>query len=222
MYCDDSQDRLPYSSTESFQPATLQYVWVNGTMDYNPANLSNWDVTQDIHKSPLWKYCGTNASIWRCPSDSSYVSVNGVRLPRVRSMSMNLFLGGFGGSDGGLGPGWKIFLKLNEITPMTASKLFVFLDMRADSIDVGNFATNMDGYSETTPNGSLYKFNDLPGAYHDGAVSISYADGRVESHRWLDRRTTPPLVNNGMISDSYSTPNNPDVAWLQARATRQR
>ena len=33
-------------------------------------------------------------------------------------------------------------------------------------------------------------------------------------------RTTPPLLENQNISDKYSSPNNPDVAWLQDHATR--
>jgi prepilin-type processing-associated H-X9-DG protein len=78
----------------------------------------------------------------------------------------------------------------------------------------------MDGYSETTPNGARYGFLGLPGARHDGGTTFSYADGRAEAHRWRDQRTTPPLVTGGQLVDTYASPRNPDIAWLQDRTTR--
>src|ERR1039458_2182368 len=66
--------------------------------------------------------------------------------PRVRSMSMNVFLGGWGGTDGYWGPifsDYLIYLKQQELQVPGPSKVFVFLDMREDSIDMGNFGTRM-------------------------------------------------------------------------------
>jgi prepilin-type processing-associated H-X9-DG protein len=65
-----------------------------------------------------------------------------------------------------------------------------------------------------------YGFYDLPGCYHNLACGFSFADGHSETHRWRDGRTTPPLLESSNISDQYSSPNNPDVAWLQNHATR--
>ncbi|HZQ48267.1 MAG TPA: type II secretion system protein, partial [Verrucomicrobiae bacterium] len=109
MYNDDNNDRLLYASADVFNSTNvLPYVWVLGWINFNdPSNPSNWDVNQDIAKSPLWPYCGKSAAIWKCPADTSYVTVNGTNLPRVRSMSMNLWVGGFGGYSGGLsGSDW--------------------------------------------------------------------------------------------------------------------
>ena len=30
----------------------------------------------------------------------------------------------------------------------------------------------------------------------------------------------PPLVANGFVNDNFSSPQNPDVSWLQDRSTR--
>ena len=108
MYNDDNGDVLLYASPNVYNtPAVIPYVWVLGWMNFDPTNPSNWDVNQDIAKSPLWPYCGQSAAIWKCPADTSYVTVNGSNLPRVRSMSMNLWVGGFGGTSGGLcGSDW--------------------------------------------------------------------------------------------------------------------
>ena len=134
---------------------------------------------------------------------------------------MNFYLGGFAGSYGGdssLSP-YRLYLKSSEIINPSPDRLFVFLDQRSDSINWGNFITSMDGYAPSNP--AAYKFvSDMPGAYHDGAATFSYADGHGEIHRWLDRRTTPPLRPQFLPADSIPSPYNPDIAWLQDRATR--
>jgi prepilin-type N-terminal cleavage/methylation domain-containing protein len=239
MYVDDNNDFLPYASYWPYGPAALdqesKYAWVSGSMDFNPANPSNWDVNQDIAKSPLWNYCGKSAAIWKCPADHSFVTVNGEQKPRVRSMSMNFWIGGFDGYDGGLSGGlgyinppsypagqrggnpWRVYLKMNEFVDPGPSGTFLLLDMREDSIDWGNFATDMTGWPDHPEKTGFY---DLPGSYHHRAGGFSFVDGHAELKRWHDDRTMPPLDFDGEIPDSFSSPNNPDVVWLQQHATR--
>jgi prepilin-type N-terminal cleavage/methylation domain-containing protein len=220
MYSDDNLDRLLYASENPYDPSTFAGAWVTGTLDFNPGNRSNWDPDQDITKSPMWPYCGKNYGIWRCPSDRSSVKVGTETKPRVRSMSMNVFLGGWGGTDGNWGPifsDYLIYRKHTELQVPGPAKVFVFLDMREDSIDMGNFGTRMSGWPNQP---SLYGFYDLPGFYHHFACGFSFADGHSELHRWRDSRTMPAVVPGGLIPDIFITPNNPDVAWLQERATR--
>jgi len=221
MYVDDNQDRLPYASENPFSPTPTVGAWVTGRMDFNPANRSNWDPDQDITKSPLWPYCGKNLQIWRCPSDKSTVTINGVTKNRVRSMSMNLWLGGYGGTmDSTLDPGgkWKLFRKFEQFgADPGAASVFVFLDMREDSIDMGNFGVCMDGYPDQP---GQYKFYDLPGAYHARACGFSFADGHSELKKWQDPRTTPNLQTAADLPDKFASPNNVDIAWMQERATR--
>src|SRR5512140_1313329 len=101
MYSEDNHDRLLYASDNPYDSSTIDSTWVTGYLQFwNPADPANWDPNHDITKSPLWPYCGRSLSIWTCPSDQAYVVVNGERTPRVRSMSMNFYLGGFGGWDG--------------------------------------------------------------------------------------------------------------------------
>ena len=68
MYNDDNRDNLLYASEgSSYDPNVDPYVWVKGNMSFT-SDRSNWDVEQDIKKSPLWPYCGKNAGIWKCPA----------------------------------------------------------------------------------------------------------------------------------------------------------
>ena len=220
MYSDDNRDQLLFASENPGDPQTYGMSWITGTLDNNSANRSNWDPTQDITKSPMWKYCGNNLAIWKCPADFSYVVVNGEQKPRVRSMSMNFYFGAWGGTDMGMTPSCILYRKTSELVRPGYSKVWVFLDMREDSIDMGNFATDMHGFSETSPAAISYGFYDLPGFYHAGSCGFSFADGHAEIHKWRDPRTTPPLKHNGQVNDGFASPFNQDVAWLQDHSTR--
>jgi len=219
MYSDDNEDKLLYASEDPDVPETVEAAWVTGTLDFSDKQ-SNWDPDLTIKKSPMWAYCANNLAIWKCPADFSQVIVNGEAKPRVRSMSMNVFLGGWGGTDGNWGApfsNYLIYMKQSQLQIPGAANLFVFLDMREDSIDMGNFAARMRGWPDQPDE---YGFFDLPGYYHHLACGFSFADGHSEIHRWRDDRTMPPIVKDGLVYDMYSSPNNPDVAWLQEHSTR--
>jgi prepilin-type processing-associated H-X9-DG protein len=221
MYAEDNSDRLLYASDYGPDPKENQYAWVRGLMNLDPNNRSNWDVDQDLAKSPLWSYCGRNASIWRCPADHSSVTTpDGVNRPRVRSMSMNFWFGGFGGDDGKLsGGGWKLYLKMTDLVDPGPVNTWLLLDMRQDSIDIGNFATDMRGWPNLPAANAFY---DLPGMYHGRACGFSFADGHSEIKKWLDARTMPALLPQGLINDNYVSPYNKDITWLQERSTRKK
>ena len=220
MYTEDNNDTLLFASEDTGNRSTYQAAWITGILDFNPNNRVNWDPDVSIRKSPLWDYCGKNLAVWKCPADRSEVVVAGMRKPRVRSMSMNIFLGGWGGTDGGWGAqlsAYRIFMKFNDLTVPGPSGTFVFLDMREDSVDMGNFAVRMAGYPDAP---AEYGFWDLPGFYHNRGGGFSFADGHSETKRWADERTTPPVKKGAISEDHLLSPNNPDVAWLQNIATR--
>src|SRR5437868_13792346 len=141
MYAEDSRDVLVYAS-QDFKLQLDKYAWANDIMNFNPANQANWNIDADITQRPLWPY-NKNAGIYRCPADHSAVIVGGVSKPRVRTMSMNLFVGGFDGTSGNISSGasYRIYLKLSHINGSGGppDKIFVFLDEREDCINWGNY-----------------------------------------------------------------------------------
>ena len=224
MYSDDNADELLFASeSDPNDPTTFKGAWITGILDFT-AKQSNWDPSLTIERSPMWPYCGHSLAIWKCPADTSFVLVNGKQKPRVRSMSMNVYLGGWSGTYGNwdlaMGPVWsnfKIYRKQSDLINPGPSTIFVFLDMRQDSIDMGNFAVDMAGWPNQP---ASYGFFDLPGFYHHRACGFSFADGHSEMRRWRDDRTMPALLPEAVVTDSFASPNNSDVAWLQERATR--
>ena len=237
MYADDNEERLPFASHTPYGGLgeLNRLAWVTGQLDFDPNNPSNWDPDVDIKKSPLWKYCGNSLPIWRCPADYSKVTVNGETKPRVRSMSMNIYVGGFGGTDSGLAPtpnfrfneyvanqggmNWRVYLKMVDFVDPGPTRTWLLMDMREDSIDWGNFATDMRGWPNEPLRASFY---DLPASYHGRAGGLSFVDGHAEIHVWRDDRTMPPLVRDGFVRDQLASPKNPDIAWLQERSTRSK
>jgi len=222
MYADDSHDRIVYASDDGSGTSNPlnQYACTLSHID-SSSSSANWDTNVDIVLRPLWPYTGRDASIYRCPSDQSYVTVNGTRRPRVRSGAMNLYLGGFAGTDGGwsVASPYRIFLKTTALTAPGPAKTFVFLDERWDIINWGNFFTYMTGYPNQP---TSYAFSqDLPNMIHNLGCGFSFADWRAEIHRWSDPRTTPPLGSSSSFSGGpTASPRNLDIAWLQDHATR--
>jgi hypothetical protein len=220
MYAEDSNDRIPYATATD-----TRYAWVTGVLDFDVNNRSNWDLDADIKKSPLWRYCGNSIEIWRCPADRSTIKpasgpLKGKMVPRVRSMSMNYWAGGWDGKDslGFSGSGWRVYLTLGDMLDPGPSRTFIFLDMREDSIDWGNFGTDMIGWPDKP---ASIGFVDLPAFYHNRAGGFSFADGHSDIKRWLNNRTMPRIKKAVMFPDNFRSPNNKDVIWLQERATRK-
>jgi len=222
LYSEDNNDVLLFASENTAVGFRDTYAgaWVTGIMDFDPGNRANWDPNVGIRRSPMFKYCGNSLAIWKCPSDRSSLKTPLGLKPRVRSMSMNLFLGGWGGTDGGFATdvgSYRIYRKQSDLSEQGPSQTFVFLDMREDSVDMGNFLVKMQGYPNTP---AKYGFYDLPGFYHNNGGGFSFADGHSETRRWKDARTMPPLVKGGIVNDDLTTPNNVDVAYIQSIATR--
>jgi type II secretory pathway pseudopilin PulG len=230
MYADDSSERLVYASTRNNTQLVMNldptdsnnYAWTGAHMDSTGANRANWDPTYDMMKRLLWPY-NKSVEIYKCPSDHSTVVWQGISRLRILSFSINLYVGGFAPSTGG-GPdgndgGWpfadpyRIFSKTTDLTAPGPTKTFIFIDMQPEEINWGNFATDMDGFPNDP---TQYQFYDFPGVFHNLGACISFGDGHVEIHRWLDPRTAPPppIVGSGVPS-----PNNVDIGWLQAHST---
>jgi prepilin-type N-terminal cleavage/methylation domain-containing protein/prepilin-type processing-associated H-X9-DG protein len=233
-YADDNRDILVYASTSGLDNNWPdQYAWSGAHMDFDGNNRANWDPAEDMAKRPLWIYGGKHPGIYKCPADRSTVSYQGKPMPRILTMSMNLYVGGFApmlgvdplpnGTDGHwpFAEPYRVYTKISAFTGNSSpAKIFVFLDMREDRVNWSNFMIDMSGYPDHP---ELYSFtSDLPGMYHNRSCGFSFVDGHSESHRWLDGRTTPPLVPGGdpLAIMATPSPRNPDVAWLQDRSSR--
>ena len=218
MYSEDSDDVIPFA----YAPAAGENSyrgWAVGVLNFDGNNRSNWDVQKDLARSPLVPYIGGSYGVFKCPADKSTVQANGQTLPRVRSMSMNNWVGGNQGAYGGWsGPEWRVYLKLSDFKDPGPSSTWVLLDEREDSINDGFWVVDMRGYPD---GGRTLKMVDYPASYHNRAGGFSFADGHSEIKKWIDPRTTPQLRKGALLRLNVPSPNNVDVTWLQERSTRK-
>jgi prepilin-type N-terminal cleavage/methylation domain-containing protein len=225
LYAEDHQDRIPGAAPWN-APGGAQPGWsLNNWLTLNNKNeRNNWDYEMYIKRSVLWPYCNS-VEIWKCPADkTTAIDGNGKTVPRIRSMSMNNWVGGPGwGNSGSSWPnpngsqgGWQVYLKLSDMNNPGPSQTFVFLDEREDSINDGYFVVDMAGYPNQP---ALWKIVDYPASYHNLAGGLSFADGHSEIRKWVDSRTVPTLSKSDRPLDQPS-PDNKDVFWMQQRSTR--
>lgn len=218
-YQHDNEDRLPPNNgnrLDGFVPGITPhypYTWVAGSLDRSPGITDNTN-TVYLQRSHLWPYHGS-AGVWRCPGDRSSSTFGGQAIPRVRSVSMNNWMGS---AVRGPWEGEKQFTVFEKGTQMLRagpSRLWVLLDEREDSINDGFFVVDMLSYPHKPQMDFLY---DVPASYHNGAGGLNFADGHAEIHRWLDARTRPPLTPKS-VAQHIPSPNNRDLRWLQERST---
>jgi prepilin-type N-terminal cleavage/methylation domain-containing protein/prepilin-type processing-associated H-X9-DG protein len=198
LYADDNSDLLVNNHGV---PETLarRQTWAN--------NVEDWQASDDntnlifLSESKLGPYANRATRIYKCPADRQ-PAPNG---ERIRTMSMNAMVGNPGELTNRFNPLYMQFYKMHEFPK--PSGIFVFLDEHADTINDGFFVNDLDGYS----------WGNRPGSYHNGVVNLSFADGHIESHRWMVPGTIQPVRG----ARGPATPANPhtDFDWLKIRTS---
>ena len=90
MYPDDNDDIL----NKPGNSGTEQYAWVAGWLDYNRGNRDNTDIRTllDPKRAKFAPYL-PSAAVYKCPADTSYVTIKRKRQLRIRSMGMSQAMG---------------------------------------------------------------------------------------------------------------------------------
>ncbi len=214
MYADDNANKLTgnLDGGEAQTPANSNRTWCVGWLDFGTrADNTN---TLLLINSQLGKYVGNSAAVYKCPADKAMVKIGGRTLPRVRSLSMNAYMGDRAAP---YTSGFWQFKKITDIMAPSPSKAWVFVDEREDSINDGWFAVNMEGYDPMRP--TAYVIVDYPASYHNNACGFSFADGHSEIKKWQDPRTVPKLRPGQLLALGVGSPNNKDVDWMQQRSS---
>ncbi|MBM3877184.1 MAG: DUF1559 domain-containing protein [Verrucomicrobia bacterium] len=222
MYNGDFDGRLPRNPDGGAAGSPGNRGWVRGWLDCQNSTPDNTNTDYLIGQSQVtngsigYGYV-VSAEVYKCPSDRSQDSAFGKNL--VRSVSMNSWVNpgrGFGAPD--FAPAFESYRRDVDFVKRKPQDAFVFLDEREDSRNDGWFWVSSRGYG-ATPVPADYLIVDFPGSYHVKASVLSFADGHVEMHRWVDPRTTPPVRFRQLLPLFQASPNNLDVAWMQEHAT---
>jgi prepilin-type N-terminal cleavage/methylation domain-containing protein len=206
MYAGDNADML-VANGHNEPPVTTIKFWVQGAFYYAEDN-TNYTYMLDARYALFAPYIHT-INIYVCPTDRETVIVDGGLYPKIRSYSLNAYVGGVEGWwDERLSTAYRIFKKHSEVSQRMPAGLFLFQDVHPNSICWPYFGVHMDRES----------FFNFPGTSHNQGGVISFADAHVERHRWRDPRTIAALSADYHHHDEPS-PFNEDLAWLRARTT---
>ncbi|MCP5521002.1 MAG: type II secretion system protein [Verrucomicrobiales bacterium] len=206
MYAGDYQESFAVNNNAA--DANYPKTWVGGSFEGNLTDNTNVFLLTDPRYSLFGPYL-QSPDIYRCPSDRTMVTIGGKKQQVVRSYGMNSHVGWRGATyRNNPVPGYRVFRKSGDYGNMGPTDLFVFMEIHSESICRPFFGIIMNSPA----------FYHIPANYHRNRSTVAFADGHAEVHSWSDERTYNPQVTD-WHSHNYSTPNNPDVVWLQNHAT---
>jgi prepilin-type N-terminal cleavage/methylation domain-containing protein/prepilin-type processing-associated H-X9-DG protein len=211
MYADDNNGNLVYNRDGGEAGKSLgNEAWVAGWLDFTAStDNTNIEMLVDHVRYPYGAYLGPyikNPLAFHCPADMSTAPMAGGPKPRVRSVSMNCYVGTESRT-------WTVPSRYTLCTKMvqipSPVNMYVILDEHPDSINDGWFAQDPD---------VLYQRVDCPADYHGKACGFSFADGHSEIHKWMDNRTAPAVQQGVLLDLNVNLPGDVDVLWIAQRA----
>jgi prepilin-type N-terminal cleavage/methylation domain-containing protein/prepilin-type processing-associated H-X9-DG protein len=203
---DNNSYLVPNSPYTGYAGAgTSNNSWIDsstGTEEYPGATSGNTNLA--LYTSGLLApYIAKEVGVYKCPADQ-IPSANGQRL---RTYSMNGQMGAvymvparFNDDSPALQ-----YMKDSDITHPSPADAFVFCEE--------NMWTIQDGYLEIDSHDG--GFPDVPGAYHNNAMGISFADGHALIHKWLTASLQHAKGHNPPISGGKA---NVDWIWFAQHA----
>ena len=222
-FIDDNAGELPSNTAEaSVLGIGRGKNWVLGVMGYENAPATFADSTDaqrliNPKLSQIGPYIRSPA-MFKCPSDRSYFLQSGVRYPRVRSYSMNGWLGNHVAASRPAGAPTPIVPAMMTRASITSEDIFVFIEEHEDSINDGQFVSGA-GYTGRS-NPAQYSWSSFPAARHANSATVSFVDGHVELHRWMDPRTSYPVTRSTIPYSAVTAPNSPDIEWIDRHTAR--
>jgi prepilin-type N-terminal cleavage/methylation domain-containing protein len=170
MYSADNDGKL----VDNLPIAQGTNVWVPGSMT-EPTQATNQAL---IRQGKLYPYA-SQVPIYRCPADPSQSS----GVPRVRSYSMNGWIGSRYMERNTAGDLYRTFVRESEIGAAGPARLWSIIDEHEATIDDAWFLVTMD---DSQP------FASFPATRHEHGYALNFADGHVEAYKLRDPTTPDP------------------------------
>ena len=196
LYSGDNAERLV---ANGYSTDPTKKTWVAGDDHNNNAAFGDTTFLTDPHHALFANYLKT-AAIYRCPADQSTLVVGGTAQSRIRTYALNSYCNWEFGILNNNDPGYVNFHKTSDIVGRNPSEVFTFIDTSPVSVCFHAFEVAMVSYV----------FFHRPSVEHNHAGNIAFADGHVESHRWIS-----PQTWNLAHTVNAAGPS-PDPSWLHS------
>lgn len=209
LYAGDNNDNVADNGMPDAGGNPNKKFWIQGVF-FNAADNSNPSLMFDPKYAEFAPYLRT-AKTYVCPSDRRSMTIAGKYVPKLRSYSMNSYIGWKGELDDRLSTNYIFFRKTTQMVKPGPSLLFVFSDVHPSSICWPYFGVYMN---TSVPD----RFFNFPAVHHSQGGVIAFGDGHVEQHRWMDPRTIK-AYSPSYHDHSDTSANNQDIAWLRNHAS---
>ena len=131
-----------------------------------------------IRQGKLFPYA-SQVALYRCPSDPSRTA----DAPRVRSYSMNGWIGSRYMETHPRPSGFRTFVRESELSTAGPAMIWVIADEHEASIDDAWFLVTMD---DSQP------FASFPATRHERSYGLNFGDGHAEFYKLRDPKTQSP------------------------------
>ena len=158
-------------------------LWVLGNM-----RLSTDATNQILIRQGKFFPYANQVALYRCPADLSRTN----SVLRVRSYSMNGWMGSRYMETAAYGEGYRTFVRDSELAAAGPAQLWVIMDEHEGTIDDGWFLVTMN---------DRQPFASFPATRHQRAYGLSFADGHAEVYKLRDPNTQ---FASGQISPENS------------------
>ncbi len=214
IYSGDNSERLALNGGDASVTSANAHLWAYGGNHGSADTLTNRQYLVGANYA-LFAPLLPNERIYKCPADRSVwplwsASGSLKMVLELRSYAMNCYIG----STGIITPvttnaAYRMYLKTSQINADNPANRFVFTDVNPANICTPAFGVDMD----------LNTWIHYPSGLHNRRGVLSFADGHVEAHRWLNPLTMPKLVSGSYIGHGNSAFRNADLTWIADRAT---
>jgi prepilin-type N-terminal cleavage/methylation domain-containing protein len=205
MYADDNKDIMPPSLNYGGVDMYGGGYWVPPSPSIS-AGISTTEainrVVNGFKLGPLWKY-DANPGSYHCPGDLRF----------RRPVGNHWAYDSYSKVDGMNGNLWNLpaIQKMSNV-PEPAKTLVFMEEADSRNYNLGTWAFDADTHG----------WVDSVAIFHNGASSISLADGHIEAHKWLEGTTirAAAAAQSGSDTPFYWAKNTPvdrDFNWVEAR-----
>jgi prepilin-type N-terminal cleavage/methylation domain-containing protein/prepilin-type processing-associated H-X9-DG protein len=210
MYASDHSEALPLNGYGSEEEVGEKRLWVLGNTHMDPGGFTNRSWLLDPRRASFAGYVKTLGT-YRCPADRSRVEIGGKEHHKTRSYALNAAMNGAVPDLWMHLGGRRLFEKAGDVSASTPSDLLTFIDVAPGNVCHAAFIVHRGFFKDL--------FYHLPSVGHGTRGVTAFADGHVDSPRWVDPRTFAEagatwLPNHWTIYH----PDSRDLRWLKEHA----
>ncbi len=211
LYPTDNREALVQNGFGIPSDMNGEKLWVLGDEHIHPTAFTNRAYLVDPALAAFGPYIST-PDVYKCPSDRGRVELDGHLYPHVRSYALNSFLNWTAPEASWNGGSYLTFRKTSELAQASPSQLLAFVDTAPGNVCMPAFIIGL-GWLDGC-------FFHLPSVQHNAIGTVSFADGHVETHRWVEPDTIDLARTNWLPNHlSIWMRGNRDLEWIKARAS---